>query len=143
MRHRLSKTVFREWLATTNWEKLVLILPFIVVLLDSHIFLFAMHHQETALLISSGFVFILSVLEIIAALEEIHTRFVEARKCSDLEKMLIEVVKSCKGRPTVGQIIEKMIKEYPDRDFNPYELYPVACDVLSNMFSDEERDENQ
>jgi len=138
MRHRLAKTLFREWLGTSKWEKLVLILPFIVLVLDLHILIYAANHEETALIISSGFVFILSVLEIIAALEEIHERIAYARKCTDLEQMAVQTVKDFPVKPTVGQVIEKMQRDYPRGNFTLYELYPVACDVLNKLFSDED-----
>ena len=141
MRHRLAKTLFHEWLGTSKWEKLVLILPFIVLILDLHIFIFAMNHEETTLIIASGFVFILSFLEIIAALEEIHERIVYVSKCIDLKQIIMSTLKDFPVKPTVGQVIKKVQRNYPHGNFTPYELYPVICDVLSNIFSDEDNDE--
>jgi len=31
-----------------------------------------------------------------------------------------------------------MQRDYPRGNFTPYELYPVACDVLNKLFSDED-----
>lgn len=135
MRHVLVKTLFREWLGATTWEKLVLILPFIVLILDLHIFLFALDHQEMALIMSSGFVLVLSTLEIIAALEEIHEHMVYARKFSSLEKKVADTIRKFPVRPTVGQVIEKMLRDHPQEDLNRYDLYPVVCEVLNNLFT--------
>lgn len=135
MRHRLARNLLGEAIGTTKWEKLVLVLPFIVLILDMHIFHYSMVNKlQASIIISSGFVLALSIVEIIAALGEINEHLSHAKKYSSLESMVTKVVTQFNHEPTVRQVVEKMSSEYPGERFSRYELYPVVCDVLNNIF---------
>lgn len=136
MRHRLARKLFREFIETTKWEKLVLILPFIVLAIDTHIFYFALLHQETAILISSGFVLVLSLIEIIVALKEIHTHFTEARKDAEIQAMVVDGIQSFNQRPTVSQVLWKISDS--ECRFSRHELYPFVCDAIASLFPDDD-----
>jgi len=135
MRHLLGRTLLRELFGTTRWEKLVLLLPFVVLIVDMDIFYYALINKEPSIIISSGFVLTLSIVEIIAALGEINERLSHVKKYSSLESMVTKVVTQFNHEPTVRQVVEKISSEYPGERFSRYELYPVVCDVLNNIFS--------
>jgi sensor histidine kinase regulating citrate/malate metabolism len=134
MRHRLSRILIGELLGSTRREKLVLLLPFVVLIFDLLIFHYSIVNREFSIIISSGFVLALSVLEIIAALGEINERLACAKKHSSLESMVTEVAKQFDYEPTVRQVVEKMSYEHPEEKFSRYELYPVVCNVLNDIF---------
>jgi hypothetical protein len=132
----LARRLFKEFTTATKWEKLVLIIPFIVLFIDADIFYYAWSRHMASLLLLSSFVLVFSVIEIFAALQEIREHIASARKHSDLEARVIYTIGQFPVRPTVGQVIEKMLCDNPPDDIGRYELYPVVCDVLNNMFSD-------
>ena len=133
MRHRLARRLFREFTTATKWEKLVLIIPFIVLFIDADIFYYAWSRHMVSLLILSSFVLVFSVIEIFAALQEIREHIASARKCSELEKRVIDAIGNFPMRPTAGQVIEKMLRDNPHDDIGRYDLYPVVCKVLSTL----------
>ncbi|HDN96131.1 MAG TPA: hypothetical protein ENG71_03605 [Thermoplasmatales archaeon] len=128
MRHRLIRGVFSELLKASKIEKIVLILPFIVLILDADIFYFAWKNNEKNILIASGFVLLLSVLEIFAALKEIHEHVYALRRKEILEKRLRKIMKRIE-RPTVRKIVDKFMAEYP-KEFDISEVYHVACGLI-------------
>jgi hypothetical protein len=133
MRHRLARRLFREFTIATKWEKLVLIIPFIVLFIDADIFYYAWSRHMVSLLLLSSFVLVFSVIEIFAALQEIREHITSARKCSELEKRVIDTVGQFPVMPTVGQVIEKMLSDNPHDDIGRYDLYPLVCKVLSTL----------
>jgi len=128
MRHRLIRGIFSELLKASKIEKIVLILPFIVLILDADIFYFAWKNNEKNILIASGFVLLLSVLEIFAALKEIHEHVYALRRKEILEKRLRKIMKRIE-RPTVRKIVDKFMAEYP-KEFDISEVYHVACSLI-------------
>jgi membrane protein YdbS with pleckstrin-like domain len=80
MRHRFTRNLFSEILKASKLEKIVLIIPFIVLLFDAEIFHYAWVNNEKNILIASGFVFLLSILEIIVVAKEIHEHLYQRNK---------------------------------------------------------------
>jgi len=128
MRHRLIRGVFSEILKATKIEKLVLILPFIVLAIDADIFYFAWKNNEKNILIASGFVLFLSILEILVAIKEIHEHVHTLRRREILEERLRKIMKRIK-KPTVRKIVDKFMAEYP-KEFDISEVYHVACRLI-------------
>ncbi|MCD6299218.1 MAG: hypothetical protein J7L93_01250 [Thermoplasmata archaeon] len=134
MRHRLARTLMGKAIGATKWEKSVLVLPFVVLVVDTHIFYYSLVNRAPSIILSSGFVLALSIVEIFAALEEISEHLAYAKKHSSLESRVADVVRQFDSEPTVRQVVERMFSEYPGEDFSRYELYPMVCDVLNDMF---------
>jgi len=141
MRHRLSRMLLSQMLGTTKWEKLVFILPFVVLIVDADIFYYSVVNKEPSIIISSGFVLALSLLEIIAAAGEIHDHFSYTKRYATLEKRLSDIVRHFESEPTVGQVMDRFFSEHPDEKLSRYELYPVVCDVLNDEFPNKKREE--
>ncbi|MCD6474312.1 MAG: hypothetical protein J7K47_05360, partial [Thermoplasmata archaeon] len=80
MRHRFARGLLNEILKATRLEKLTLLLPFIVAIIDAEIFYYSITRKEELIIMFSGFVLFLSVLEIIAVLEEIKMYVERARR---------------------------------------------------------------
>lgn len=80
-------------------------------------------------MIASSFVLVLSFLEIVAVLREIHSHVSEVKKKDEVEKKIEEIIEKFEGKPTVKKIIEQFCEtakaEYP-RSY----LYQIVCDVL-------------
>ena len=72
MRHRFARGLLSEILTASRIIKIALLLPFIVLLIDAEIFYYSWTNKEKTILIASGFVLFLSILEIFAVLKEIH-----------------------------------------------------------------------
>lgn len=134
MRHRLIRSIGREMLSATRLEKIVLILPFIVLLIDAEICYYSFVHKELTILVASSFVLVLSVLEIIAVLREIHARFMEVWKREEIEKRIEDIIKEFEDTPTVREVIERFCSTSPG-EYSPSHLYHIVCDILEKSQS--------
>lgn len=134
MRHRLIRSIGKEMLSATRLEKIALLLPFIVLLIDTEIFYYSFVHKETTIVIASSFVLILSVLEIVAVLREIHTHVFEVRKKDEIEKRIEDIIKEFEEEPTVKEVIEKFCEASPE-DYPRSYLYHIVCNVLEKSKS--------
>ena len=133
MRHRLVRQICRELVTTTKWERVVLFIPFMVLVIDADIFYYAWTHHKITLILLSSIVLILSSVEIIAVIKEIHERISYAQKYSSIEKRVLETVKKFAGKPTVGQVMATMADQ-DGKEFSRFELYPVVCEVLNSLY---------
>ena len=138
MRHRFVRTLFQEILKASRIEKIVLIIPFIVLLLDAEIFYFAWVNGEKRILLASAFVLILSILEIFAVIEEIHSHLTKIMRREFLEEKIREIAKEIE-RPTVRKIVDKFMASHP-RKYSVDEVYEVACDVLYELRNQQMRE---
>jgi len=111
--------------------KIALIIPFIVLLFDVEIFYYSWTNQEKTILIASGFVLFLSVLEIFAVIKEIHEHIAKARRLNILEKKLEKIAKEIE-RPNVRKIINKFMAKYPG-EYTVNEVYHAACILMDNL----------
>ena len=113
MRHRFIRNLFTEMLKASRLEKLVLIIPFIVLIFDAEIFYFAWKNKEENILIASSFVLFLSILEILAVMKEIHEHVNRLRRREILEEKLRKIMKTME-KPTVRKVVDKFMASYPD-----------------------------
>ena len=135
MRHRLVRQICRELVTTTKWERVVLFIPFMVLVIDADIFYYAWTHHKITLILLSSIVLILSSVEIIAVIKEIHERISYAQKYSSIEKQVLETVKKFAGKPTVGQVMATMA----DQDGKEFSRFPRNTDALTGTGSTEYR----
>ena len=139
MRHRLVREICRELVTTTKWERVVLFIPFLVLVIDADIFYYAWTHHKVTLILLSSIVLILSSVEIIAVIKEIHEHIAYAQKYSSIEKQVLKTVKKFERPPTVGQVMAAMAEE-DGKEFSRFELYPGVCEVLNSLYRDGERE---
>ncbi len=138
MRHRLFRQICRELVTTTKWERVVLFIPFVVLIIDADIFYYAWTHHKVTLIFLSSIVLILSTAEIIAVIKEIHEHISYAQKYASIEKRVLNTVEKFQEKPTVGQVMAAMSNQ--DRnEFSRFEIYPVVCEVLNSLYSDGEK----
>ncbi|MFO8133073.1 MAG: hypothetical protein R6U10_03965 [Thermoplasmatota archaeon] len=123
-------------MTTTKWERVVLFIPFLVLIIDADIFYYAWTHHKVTLILLSSIVLILSSVEIVAVTKEIHEHISYAQKYSSIEKQVLETVQKFPEKPTVGQVMAAMSNG--SGDFSRFELYPVVCQVLNSLYSDDE-----
>lgn len=131
MRHRILRNLFGEILTTSKIIKIVLLIPFIVLLIDAEIFYYSWTNKEKTILIASAFVLFLSILEIFAVIGEIHGHISRARRMEILEERLRKIAKKVE-KPTVRKLIDEFMKKYPE-DYSVHEVYHVACDMLMEL----------
>lgn len=134
MRHRLVRQICRELVTTTKWERVVLFIPFVVLLIDADIFYYAWTHHKFTLIFLSSIVLILSSVEIVAVIKEIHEHISYAQKYSTIEKRVVEAVKEFPTKPTVGQVTAALSDNDPE-EFSRFEVYPVVCEVLNTLYN--------
>jgi len=131
MRHRFARNLLGEILTASRMIKIALIIPFIVLLFDVEIFYYSWTNQEKTILIASGFVLFLSVLEIFAVIKEIHEHIKRARRLDILEKKLEEIANEIE-KPNVRKIINKFMAKYPG-EYTINEVYHAACILMDNL----------
>lgn len=131
MRHRFIRNLFAEMLKASRLEKLVLIIPFIVLIFDAEIFYFAWKNKEENILIASSFVLFLSILEILAVMKEIHEHVNRLRRREILEEKLRKIMKTME-KPTVRKVVDKFMASYPD-EYSIKEVYHVTCNLIDEL----------
>jgi len=131
MRHRFARNLLNEILTASRIIKIALIIPFIVLLFDAEIFYYSWTNQEKTILIASGFVLFLSILEIIAVIKEIHEHVSKIRRREILEERMKKIAKEIKN-PTVRKIVDEFMAKYP-REYSINEVYHVACILMDNL----------
>ena len=127
MRHRFARGLIKEILVATRLEKITLLLPFIVALIDAEIFYYSLKRREELLIIFSAFVLFLSILEIIAVLEEIRMFVERAMRREEIEEKMMKLAKKLEN-PTVKKLIDEFMKKY--REYSSQEVYPIACRII-------------
>lgn len=127
MRHRFARGLIKEILVATRLEKITLLLPFIVALIDAEIFYYSLKRREELLIIFSAFVLFLSILEIIAVLEEIRMFVERAIRREEIEEKMMKLAKKLEN-PTVKKLIDEFMKKY--REYSSQEVYPIACRII-------------
>jgi len=127
VRHRFVRGLLNEILKATRLEKITLLLPFIVALIDAEIFYYSLKRREELLIIFSAFVLFLSILEIIAVLEEIRMFVERAMRREEIEEKMMKLAKKLEN-PTVKKLIDEFMKKY--REYSSQEVYPIACRII-------------
>jgi len=129
MRHRLFRKTLEEIGKATRWEKIILIIPFIVLLVDAQIFYYSLSHHENIIIIASGFVLFLSLSEIVAALKEIHIYVSSTVRQAGLEEIIREIIQEL-GNPQVREVVGKVKKRYVKEGYGRQEIYHCVCKIL-------------
>ena len=131
MRHRFVRNLFKEVLTASRVIKIAFIMPFIVLLLDAEIFYYAWTHHEKVILITSGFVFILSILEIFAVAKEIH-EYLSSIKNRELIMERLRKMARKMEKPTVRNLMDEFMKKYGG-EHGVDEVYAAACEVMIEL----------
>lgn len=131
MRHRFARNLLGEILTASRMKKIALIIPFIVLLFDAEIFYYSWTNQEKTILIASGFVLFLSILEIVAVIKEIHEHITRVKRFEILERRLKKIAEEIE-RPTVRKIVDKFMAKYP-KEYTISEVYHAACILMDNL----------
>ncbi len=131
MRHRFIRSFMGEIFKASKLEKIVLIIPFIVLIIDLEIFIFAWQKKEFYIFINASFVLFLSILEIIAVVKEINEHISSVRNREIIMESLRRMAKKME-RPTVRKLMDEFIKKHR-KDYGVDEVYAAACEVMSEM----------
>ena len=128
MRHRFFRGRIKEIFSATIIEKLAIIIPFLVMLWDIEIFYYSLVNREEYIFIFSIFVLILSSIEIIVVMEEIHKNFSEIKKKKELREIVKKIVDETEEK-NVKKIVSKVIKKNPE--YSMADIYHVVCEILN------------
>jgi len=131
MRHRFIRSFMGEIFKASKLEKIVLIIPFIVLIIDLEIFIFAWQKKEFYIFINASFVLFLSILEIIAVVKEINEHISSVRNREIIMESLRRMAKKME-RPTVRKLMDEFIRKHRE-DYGVDEVYAAACEVMSEM----------
>ncbi len=126
MRHRFVRAVVRNILKA----RLSIILPFIVLLIDADIFYYSLIRKEKTVIIASSFVFLLSLMEIIAVSREVVKYINKSRKNEEIRKRIIKIVENMEN-PTVKKVVNKFIET--NDEYSVQEIYPVVCKIMDEL----------
>ena len=129
MRHRRCRKLLSELGSATRWEKIVLLIPFVVLIVDAEIFYYSLLHKEETIILASGFVLFLSIIEIIAALKDIHVYVSSSVRQMGLEEIIRETIQEM-GDPLVKEVVQKVRQRYPDEGYGQAEIYHLVCKIL-------------
>lgn len=127
MRHRFARAFIKNLLSASRAEKIALILPFIVLMFDLEIFYYSLRENAVNILIASSFVLFLSIVEIVAVIEEIFIYVKKTRRREMMEDEIFNAIKDM-DKPTVREVIEKIMNKHHEYTFQ--ELYPVVCKII-------------
>jgi len=131
MRHRFARNLLGEILTASRMIKIALLIPFIVLLFDAEIFYYSWTNQEKTILIASGFVLFLSILEIFAVIKEIHEHVSKIKRQEVLEQRLRKITEGIEN-PTVRKIVDEFMTKYP-KEYNIREVYHIACSLMDEL----------
>lgn len=131
MRHRFLRNLFNEILTASRIIKIALIIPFIVLIFDAEIFYYSWTNHEKTILIASSFVLLLSVLEIIAVIKEIHEHISNIRRKEILIEKIRQIAENME-KPTVRKVVDVFIKKYGE-EYSINEVYHATCNLLSGF----------
>ncbi len=131
MRHRFARNFMGEFLKASRVEQIVLIIPFIVLIIDLEIFLYAWHKKEFIIFTSASFVLFLSVLEIFAVIKEVHEHISGIRNREYIMERLRKIAKKME-KPTVRRLMDEFMKKYGG-EYGVDEVYAAACEVMVEL----------
>jgi hypothetical protein len=134
MRHRLFRRTLSEIGKATRLEKIILLIPFIFLIVDAEIFYYSLVHHELTIIIASVFVLLLSVLAIIAAIQEIYSYVSRVIKNTGLENIVKEAIMEL-NNPPVKQVVEKILTMGPVVCYSRSEIYHMVCKPLHDKNS--------
>jgi len=131
VRFRWLRKRLKEISESTKIEKILLILPFFILCLDSYLLLHALNLHDMYILIPVIILFIFSVAEIFVAIDEIHERTMQLKQNRQILYKVRKTVERTKEKPTVKEIMNLVLETYPELKNQKRQLYHAVCQVLS------------
>lgn len=110
-------------------EKISFILPFFVVAIDVILIEHAVRINEHYIIVLTTTLFILSVLEIIVVIREIHKHRQDINFEQVLTIQLDDFVMEC-NQKNVKNIVQNFIKKYPEYEKYRNEVYHITCKIM-------------
>ncbi|RLF27544.1 MAG: hypothetical protein DRN08_02015 [Thermoplasmata archaeon] len=128
---RLNKTrnIIRELTDSPLIEKISFLLPFVVLLIDIVILEHAVRIREGYIIVLTTLLFVLSTVEIVVVLDEIHRHYqknnFERKLTIKLDDFIIK-----RRKRSVKNTVEDFIREYPEYNSYRNEVYHIACQIM-------------
>ncbi len=137
VRFRWLRNRLKELSQSTFIERVLLVFPFFILVLDLYMLHHAMSIGDQKIIVPATLLFIFSVMEIIVAFDEIHEHVIETLSDKKISKKVRSVVKGSKHNMTVKRAMELSLEKYPELRKYRRKLYHVICQVLSEEMVDE------
>jgi len=130
VRHRFIREWAKDFIKANVIEKIILLLPFIVLIIDAEIFYYSLTRGEETIIIASSFVLLLSIMEIIAVSKEIVSYINKTKREADIEKEIIKIIEEM-DNPNVKKVVNKFMEM--NKGYSMQEVYPVVCKIIDAL----------
>ena len=131
VRFRRIRNRLKEITESTTTERILLILPFFILLLDLYLFIHAIYLRDIYVIIPVMILLVFSLMEILVTLEEIHERALEHLKYRDMERKVRRAMGKARSKVTVRSLLNHLLEEHPELKDHEKTLYHVICQILS------------
>jgi len=123
------RNFIREFAESAMIEKFSFILPFFVIVIDIILIEHAVRIREPYIIVLTSILFLLSLIEIIVVLDEIHKHYQESSFERVLTIRLDDFIIKRKNK-NVKILVEEFIKLYPTYKNHRNEIYHIACQIM-------------
>ncbi len=137
VRFRWLRNRLKELSQSTFIERILLVFPFFILVLDLYMLHHALGVGDCKIIIPAILLFIFSVAEIIVAFDEIHEHILNTLSDKKISRKVKSVIKDSKHNMTVKKAMELSLEKYPELKKYRRKLYHVICQVLSEEMDDE------
>ena len=129
VRSRRLRNYLKEVSESDKFEKLSLILPFLVLIVEIILIEHAIRIKVYYVIHLTSILLILSIIEILFIIEELHEHYIKGNFERILTIRLDDFILQTKMK-NVKFIIEEFIEEYPEYKKHWNKLYHIACQIL-------------
>lgn len=123
------RTFIKEYSESPRTEKISFIPPFVIVAIELILLIHALSSNDLVVLQLTAILVVISVIEIILVINEIHDHYLRGNYEKILAIKLDDFITSTK-QTNVRIIIEDFIEEYPEYKGHRGEIYRTSCQVL-------------
>ena len=132
VRSRRLRNYLKEVSESDKFEKLSLILPFLVLIVEIILIEHAIRIKVYYVIHLTSILLILSIIEILFIIEELHEHYIKGNFERILTIRLDDFILQTKMK-NVKFIIEEFIEEYPEYKKHWNKLYHIACQIIRQL----------
>ncbi|HDO19296.1 MAG TPA: hypothetical protein ENG74_01070 [Thermoplasmatales archaeon] len=143
VRYRWFRSWLKEIVESTFVEKVLLMLPFVILVLDLYMLNHALHVNDVYVIMPATLLFIFSVAEIVVALDEIHEHAKESILSRKISSRVRSLIKNSNEKLTVKRVMALSLEKYPELKKYRKQLYHIVCQTLAERRKEETEDRDQ
>lgn len=130
-----SRNFLKEVAKSPFVEKLSFLLPFFVITIDVIILEHAIRIQETYIIVCTSFLFILSLIEIVAVSSELHQNYRKSNFEKTLAVKLDDFITENREF-NIKRIVANFITYNPEYNVHRNDVYHLTCQILEKRGED-------